>query len=193
MSGTINALNITSENITVTNLTVTNINGRPYNSSNSYYTPCPSCDDQPGEEPCTDCGSVVEPDPCDCLVKNTKTFVIDHPINKNKYLVHGCLEGPESGVYYRGKGEIDNNKNVIIYLPDYIEALATNFTVQITPIYSGKDIKQLYTSEVENNCFTIYGENCTFFWLVQGKRDNIEVEPLKKNVDVKGTGPYRWI
>ena len=70
MSGNINAKNITSENITVTNLTVTNINGRPYAGSNScggYYTPCPSCDDQPGEEPCIDCGS-GEVDPCDCFV-----------------------------------------------------------------------------------------------------------------------------
>jgi hypothetical protein len=74
MSGTINALNITSENITVTNLTVTNINGIPYTGSNncgSYYAPCPSCDDQPGEEPCVECGTVVvDVDPCDCLVPN---------------------------------------------------------------------------------------------------------------------------
>jgi hypothetical protein len=54
-------------------------------------------------------------------------------------------------------------------------------------------MEQLYTSEVENNCFTIYGNNCKFFWLVQGKRHDIEVEPLKSKVEVKGTGPYRWI
>ena len=70
MSGNINAKNITSENITVTNLTVTNINGRPYSGAGgcgSYYTHCPSCDDQPSEEPCIDCGS-GEVDPCDCFV-----------------------------------------------------------------------------------------------------------------------------
>jgi hypothetical protein len=122
-----------------------------------------------------------------------KTFVIDHPVNKNKYLVHACLEGPESGVYYRGKGEIENGENVTILLPDYVEALATEFTVQITPIFKGKKMEPLYTSEVENNSFTVYGENCKFFWLVQGKRDDIDVEPLKENVDVKGNGPYRWI
>ena len=73
MSGTINALNITSENITVTNLTVTNINGKPYTGSGgcgSYYTSCPSCDgNSNSEEPCVDCGSgEVDVDPCDCLV-----------------------------------------------------------------------------------------------------------------------------
>ena len=32
----------------------------------------------------------------------SKTFVIDHPIDPERYLVHACVEGPESGVYYRG-------------------------------------------------------------------------------------------
>jgi hypothetical protein len=122
-----------------------------------------------------------------------KTFVIDHPKDKNKYLVHACLEGPESGVYYRGKGEIINGESVNILLPDYVDALATEFTIQITPIYCGKKIEQLYTSEVENNSFYVYGENCKFFWLVQGKRDDIQVEPLKSNVELKGSGPYKWI
>jgi hypothetical protein len=78
-------------------------------------------------------------------------------------------------------------------LPNYVKKLATDFTIQITPIYSGKNINQLYTSEVENNSFTVYGENCKFFWLVQGNRFNIEVEPLKNSVQVKGNGPYKWI
>ena len=123
----------------------------------------------------------------------SKTFVIDHPTNKSKYLVHACLEGPEGGVYYRGKGEILNNKSTIIYLPEYVKNLATEFTIQLTPIYCGREIKQLYTSEVENNSFNVFGENCKFFWLVQGKRCDIEVEPYKKDVNLKGDGPYKWI
>ena len=123
----------------------------------------------------------------------TKTFVIDHPTDKNKYLVHGCLEGPEGGVYYRGKGEIANGESVKIQLPEYVNSLATDFTVQITPVYCGKKLEQLYMSEVENNCFTVYGENCKFHWLVHGKRCDIEVEPVKSNVIVQGNGPYKWI
>ena len=122
-----------------------------------------------------------------------KTFIIEHPYERNRYLVHACLEGPEAGVYYRGKGEIINNNSVIIMLPNYVDKLATDFTIQITPIYSGKNINQLYTSEIENNGFTVYGENCKFFWLVQGKRHSIVVEPLKTNVNIKGEGPYKWI
>ena len=122
-----------------------------------------------------------------------KTFIIDHPINKDKYLVHGCLEGPESGVYYRGKGEIINNKSTIIQLPEYVKKLARDFTIQLTPIYCEREIKQLYTSEVEDNSFKVYGENCKFYWLVQGKRCDIEVEPSKSDVNIKGSGPYKWI
>ena len=125
---------------------------------------------------------------------NTKTFVIDHPNDKNKYLIHACLEGPEGGVYYRGKSEIINNSSVTIELPDYVKNLATEFTIQITPIYSGKELdRQLYASEVENNCFKVYGPNTKFYWHVHGKRCSIDVEPLKSSVDVKGQGPYRWI
>ena len=108
-------------------------------------------------------------------------------------MVHACLEGPEGGVYYRGKSEITNGKNVVIQLPDYLDALACDFTIQITPIYAGKELKQFYTTEVENNCFEVYGENAKFFWLVHGKRSDINVEPRKKDVSVKGSGPYKWI
>jgi hypothetical protein len=125
--------------------------------------------------------------------EGSKTFVIDHPNDNTKYLVHGCLEGPESGVYYRGKGEIINDVSTTIELPDYVKNLATDFTIQVTPIYSGKKMEQLYTSEIENNSFQVYGENCKFYWFVQGKRLNIEVEPLKSVTNVKGSGPYTWI
>ena len=123
---------------------------------------------------------------------STKTFVINHPINPEKLLVHGCLEGPEAGVYYRGKGEIINNECVEIMLPHYVEKLASEFTVQITTIYNGK-IVTLNASEVENNKFSVYGENARFHWSVHGKRYDIDVEPNRDSVDVKGSGPYLYI
>ena len=124
---------------------------------------------------------------------STKTFVINHPDDKSKYLVHGCLEGPEAGVYYRGKDEIRNEESVTIELPDYVKNMATDLTIQITPIYDGKTIKTFNVSEVEDNKFTVYGPNGKFYWIVHGKRLSIQVEPLKQEVDVKGDGPYKWI
>jgi hypothetical protein len=123
---------------------------------------------------------------------SNKTFVIDHPKYNDKYLVHSCLEGPEAGIYYRGESEITNNEYCEIKLPDYLSNFGFNFTIQITPIYSGKQIKQLYTSRVKNNSFTVYGENSEFYWLVHASRNNICVEPNKNDVSIKGFGPYKW-
>jgi hypothetical protein len=89
-----------------------------------------------------------------------KTFIIDHPDDPSKYLVHTCLEGPEVGVYYRGKGEIENNEFVVIHLPQYVSNLAYDFTIQLTHIYDGQDKNfNLVATEVENNQFTVYGKN----------------------------------
>jgi hypothetical protein len=121
-----------------------------------------------------------------------KTFVIDHPINDKKYLVHACLEGPEAGVYYRGKGEIVNDNSIAIELPYYVSAFATDFTIQVTPIYDGK-IKSFGVSEIVDNKFTVYGENGKFYWIVHGSRSDVNVDPDKTAVEVKGSGPYLWI
>jgi len=121
-----------------------------------------------------------------------KSFIIDHPINKDQYLVHACLEGPEAGVYYRGKCEIIDNNSVTIELPYYVESLATDFTINITPIYNG-NINTLNVSEVINNKFTFYGKNSKFYWVVYGKRSDINVEANKLETNVKGEGPYLYI
>ena len=124
---------------------------------------------------------------------SAKSFIIEHPLDTNKLLVHACLEGPESGVYYRGIGEITDNISTTIKLPHYVEKLASDFTIQITPIYNGK-INILNSGEIVNNIFSVYGENCKFNWIVHGKRLEIKnIEPNKYEVSVKGSGPYLWI
>ena len=124
-----------------------------------------------------------------------KTFVIDHPIDSNKYLVHACLEGPESGVYYRGEDQITNNSYAVIELPKYVDKLAKDFTIHLTPIYDDNNLQDitLKCSRIKDNKFTVYGKNCNFYWIVYGKRLEVEVEPLKVNLNVKGSGPYTWI
>ena len=122
-----------------------------------------------------------------------KTFVIDHPVNPSKYLVHACLEGPEAGVYYRGKSAITNDAYVVVDLPPYVDKFATNFTVQLTAIYNGISQNILESSLVESGKFTVYGKNGSFFWTVYGERGSIETEPFKLDVTLKGEGPYKWI
>ena len=122
-----------------------------------------------------------------------KTFIINHPKDNDKYLVHTCLEGPEVGVYYRGKSEITNDTSVAINLPDYIPGWAYDFTVTVTGIYDGK-LKLYNASEVDDTgSFTVYGENGKFSWVAIGKRGDVNAEPYKNEIVVKGDGPYRWI
>jgi hypothetical protein len=124
-----------------------------------------------------------------------KTFVIDHPLDEKKYLVHACLEGPEGGVYYRGESSIVNGHSAVIDLPDYVDSISTDFTVQITPIYSPDVLlnRPLFTSRVVRGSFQVFGDNCQFFWTVIGKRASIVVEPNIHDVRVEGSGPYRWL
>jgi hypothetical protein len=60
-----------------------------------------------------------------------KLFDIPHPTKENMRLVHVSLEGPEAGVYHRGR-LIDSN---VIQLPDYWRGLvdAETITVHLTP------------------------------------------------------------
>ena len=123
-----------------------------------------------------------------------KSFIINHPLDESKYLIHACLEGPEVGVYYRGKATIGNDESVTIQLPDYLAQLATNLSIQVTPIYSkGRTDPNIYeTSEIEKNQFQVYGKNGSFYWTVYGTKDEIIVEPDKISINVQGIGPYTW-
>jgi hypothetical protein len=125
------------------------------------------------------------------LNNGQKTFIIQNPVQENKYLVHACIEGPEAGVYYRGEGEITNGEYTIIALPEYTQFFY-NFNIQITQIYDGKH-KKFRASRIEKNRFTVYGENGSFFWLVMATRSSITVEPLRSEVKVQNVGPYAWI
>jgi hypothetical protein len=129
-----------------------------------------------------------------------KTFIIDHPTDEKKYLVHACLEGPEVGVYYRGKGEITDDNSTTVYLPGYVSSIANELTIELTAIHSkststssSKPTKNIYeTSEIENNHFKVYGKNGGFYWSVYGKKNDIIVETEKEAISVRGEGPYKW-
>ena len=80
-----------------------------------------------------------------------------------------------------------------ISLPNYVDALAADFTINITPIYDGT-VKGVYSAtEVVNGTFRIYGTPGKVHWTVWGKRHDIEVEPDVITTTVQGAGPYKWI
>ena len=54
-------------------------------------------------------------------------------------------------------------------------------------------MKLLDTAKIENNCFTIYTScKCKVSWYVVGRRSEIDVEPDKHNLIVRGDGPYKY-
>ena len=71
-------------------------------------------------------------------VQGWKGFDIVHPSKKGHRLRHICLEGPEGGVYIRGK--VKNDK--VILLPDYWKDFVdiNSITVQLQPIGAHQDI-----------------------------------------------------
>ena len=114
-----------------------------------------------------------------------KAFTIQHPTEDDRWLRHGCLEGPEGGVYYRGKG----NAPVIVSLPDYASKIATDFTLQVTPI---GEPRTMSASEVTpNGSFNVYGDG-PLHWTATGERISMNPEPLKSEIIIRSMGPYSW-
>ena len=99
----------------------------------------------------------------------SKSFCIEHPTKKNHNLVYGSLEGPEHGVYVRGKA------TDVIELPEYWTALVDDesITVQLTPIGN----HTAWVEKIEDNKVFIGGGES--FYFVQATRkdiDKLEVE-----------------
>ena len=67
-----------------------------------------------------------------------KPFDIPHPTKKGYRLRHVCLEGPESGVYYRGR----LTGQSVIELPEYWRGLVDpeTITITLTQIGSSQDL-----------------------------------------------------
>ena len=63
----------------------------------------------------------------------------------------------------------------------------------VTAISDGNSINIYGVSKVVEGKFSVYGPSGSFYWTVIGRRNSIEVEPFKSDVQVKGSGPYKWI
>lgn len=102
----------------------------------------------------------------------TKSFVIDHPTKPGMKLRYGSLEGPENGVYARGKLDGEN----VIELPEYWTKLVdeNTITVQLTSI--GKHQK-LFIEEISDN--KVYISNDTkqpvqCFFVIFAERKDVD-------------------
>jgi hypothetical protein len=114
------------------------------------------------------------------LTATTKSFTIKHPTKEGKRLRYGSLEGPENGVYVRGKLE-----GSVIELPEYWTKLVDpdSITVQLTPI--GKHQK-LYVEDIRDNKVYVgvdgfFAGTIKCFYYVLAER--ADVEKLQTEID----------
>lgn len=125
-----------------------------------------------------------------------KNFIIDHPDDVSKFLVHGCTESPVAGIEYWGEAWIRNGF-ARVRLPKYFEGIATpyNRQVQVTPV---TELCMVSASEIENGAFTIRcsgPDGTKVKWLAKAERKDAEfpVEPDRSEYHRRGSGPYTWL
>jgi len=140
--------------------------------------------------------------PTDPGQSSYKTFVIPHPEDSGRYLVHATLEGPEAAVYYRGSAKLEGGR-AVVRLPHYFEALtrAEGRTIQLTNI-GGFDRLAVETRngmKIADGTFAVISDNPHsaqgFDWEVKAVRSDgaqLEVEPRKSERVVAGIGPYTY-
>ena len=101
----------------------------------------------------------------------TKSFVIPHPTQEGKTLQHGSLEGPEHGVYHRGRLSEGN----IIQLPEYWTGLVDEDTISVQLTANG-DFQMLYVEKIEGNQVFVANaaeEGIDCFYLIHGERKDV--------------------
>jgi hypothetical protein len=111
------------------------------------------------------------------LVATTKSFLIKHPLDPNKKLQYGNLEGPEFGVYHRGKYSSN-----VIKLPNYWDKLVDEktLTVQLT---SNNKWNVPYVKNINNNELVI-GKiglgKLSGYYIVYGERKDVDKLKVEK-------------
>lgn len=104
------------------------------------------------------------------LEATIKSFVIDHPTKQGKKLRYACLEGPENGVYVRGKLDGENT----IVLPEYWVNLVDEETITVN--LTGIDSSGYHTvKKIENNKITVQSSsgNVNCYYVVYGERKDV--------------------
>ena len=105
------------------------------------------------------------------LTKASGSFKIDHPLDpENKYLYHSFVESPDMKNVYDGVVELNSRGEAVVVLPNYFEALNSDFRYQLTSI--GRHAPIFIADEVGGNQFRIAGgrPGMRVSWQVTGIR-----------------------
>jgi len=127
------------------------------------------------------------------LTANTKNFKIEHPLNINKWLYHGCVESPRFDNIYRGKKKIINGRGEVDIDEECnttggmtkgtFVSLNTNFSLCLQNKQTYDSVKGIITEgKISINCENTE-EEIEVDWLVIGERKdkNIKSNELTNN------------
>lgn len=133
------------------------------------------------------------------IAAGVKLFEIDHPLDPdNKTLRHACIESDQMVNLYRGNVVLDEGGRGVVSMPDWFEALNTDYAYVLTPI--GGWAPLYVESELKDGAFIIAGgqPGLKVSWQVTGLRHDefavnnpLEVERTKAPAD-QGKRMYRY-
>jgi hypothetical protein len=130
------------------------------------------------------------------LSKGGGSFKIDHPLDpQNKFLEHSFVESPDMKNIYDGVATLDAKGESVVPLPNWFEALNSDFRYQLTSI--GQPAATLYVAdEIANNRFRIAGgpPGGRVSWQVTGIRKdpyaNLHRIPVEEDKPPEQRGTY---
>jgi hypothetical protein len=119
------------------------------------------------------------------LYKSADYFKIDHPMDPaNKYLLHSVVESPDMKNVYDGVVRLDSTGEAWVDLPEWFQALNSDFRYQLTSI--GRPQPNLYIAEeISGNRFRIAGGSPggKVSWQVTGIRQDAYAKAHRMQVE----------
>ena len=117
------------------------------------------------------------------------SFRIDHPLDPgNKYLQHSAVSSPDMMNIYNGNVVTDAKGVAKVALPDYFEALNTDYRYQLTAI--GQFAQAIISQKISGNHFEIQTDkpNVEVSWQVTGIRNDAVARDKRISVEVAKSG-----
>ena len=117
-----------------------------------------------------------------------KFFRIAHPSKPGHDLVHGCIEGPELAVYYRGESQLKDGRATVA-LPEYFSTLTRSGSATVQLTSKGSKPFLLSYTDIVDGAFHVHGlkPDGAFSWEVKAVRadvDELETEvPAEKKLE----------
>jgi len=122
-------------------------------------------------------------------VTGSKSFIEPHPTDASKVIDYVALEGPEAGIYFRGRSHFENGLATIA-VPENFRLVGDEegMTVQITPIAKMANVAVL--SADLNRIVVQASADVDFYYTVNGVRKAYrDFNPIQDNVYFGKEGP----